>query len=528
MASTLVVKVKCEDILRRFNVRVKEKNELDIDIVGLRFKIISLFLFLADSNFILRYVDEDGDLVTLVDDDDLRDIMRQKLKFLRIDVVEITNESDDLYNIAPTFPPLKNPFTSANIAFAFEAFKSLAKPLCVFASNATLDLVSKLVSSIELDLFEDDSDPSQFTEVNTASSVVANGGDDGKEVEIMDSTVVKDENENDICLISNAKKDSSQSVMSHDDDDDYSGGCGIHKLDGHGPWPWRWIRSQSRESQEDGFCKCGICFDNLRDGSYNGAADYIRMDDPVLDGIDERPPPRTGSCGTTFPAAKSTGNYMIPMLDSEFTFDVNVVDGTKMAPSTKFTKIWRMRNTGIIAWPQGTQMVWIGGDKISDFNSVTLKIPPNGVSVHKEFDVAIEFRAPKSRGNYLSYWRMACPSGSEFGQNVRVFIQVDDVPQVLTLKKWPTAKDTNVEPVVDDDASLQSYNSYNADFSEDMKDVSSSSLVEKIERLEVAVRKELKEMGYEKKILEESLEDLFGGSMWEAIINGRVKISDGN
>lgn len=50
------------------------------------------------------------------------------------------------------------------------------------------------------------------------------------------------------------------------------------------------------------------------------------------------------------------------------------MDGTLMAPSTPFTKIWRMRNNGSLVWPKGTQLVWIGGDKFSDSVSVEIEV----------------------------------------------------------------------------------------------------------------------------------------------------------
>lgn len=63
-----------------------------------------------------------------------------------------------------------------------------------------------------------------------------------------------------------------------------------------------------------------------------------------------------------------------PKLDSRFVLDVNVMDGTLMAPSTPFTKIWRMRNNGNLIWPKGTQLMWIGGDKFSESDSVEIEV----------------------------------------------------------------------------------------------------------------------------------------------------------
>lgn len=33
-----------------------------------------------------------------------------------------------------------------------------------------------------------------------------------------------------------------------------------------------------------------------------------------------------------------------------------------------------MRNNGSLVWPQGTQLVWIGGDKLSDIVSVQIEV----------------------------------------------------------------------------------------------------------------------------------------------------------
>lgn len=68
------------------------------------------------------------------------------------------------------------------------------------------------------------------------------------------------------------------------------------------------------------------------------------------------------------------GAFFKPKLDSRFILDVNVIDGTMMAPSTAFTKIWRMRNNGTVKWPKGSQLVWIGGHKFSDSRSVNLEV----------------------------------------------------------------------------------------------------------------------------------------------------------
>lgn len=52
------------------------------------------------------------------------------------------------------------------------------------------------------------------------------------------------------------------------------------------------------------------------------------------------------------------------------------------------------------------------------------QIPADGVPVDGELDIAVDFVAPDLPGRYISYWRMASPTGQKFGQRVWVLIQV--------------------------------------------------------------------------------------------------------
>lgn len=58
--------------------------------------------------------------------------------------------------------------------------------------------------------------------------------------------------------------------------------------------------------------------------------------------------------------------------------DVTVLDGTEMGPSTLYTKVWRMRNSGTTPWPANTRVMHTGGKRMpmgmADTNSVALKV----------------------------------------------------------------------------------------------------------------------------------------------------------
>ena len=97
-----------------------------------------------------------------------------------------------------------------------------------------------------------------------------------------------------------------------------------------------------------------------------------------------------------------------------------------MAPSTRFTKIWRLKNTGEVAWPPGTKMLFVGGDQMTSEMVVPLS-RATAVQPGEEVDVAVEMVAPTELGRYLGYWRLTGPHGRrKFGQRVWCHVQVVD------------------------------------------------------------------------------------------------------
>ncbi|KAM0940856.1 putative PB1 domain, Zinc finger, ZZ-type, UBA-like superfamily, immunoglobulin-like protein [Dioscorea sansibarensis] len=190
--------------------------------------------------------------------------------------------------------------------------------------------------------------------------------------------------------------------------------CGMHPI----------IGPRFKSNVKEDYDLCSICFAQI-----GNDADYTKIDrvpyrSPRLFKESYNPHSRSRSsshgfhgCGTRSSRAK---------LDSRFIQDVTVLDGTIISPSTPFTKIWRMRNNGTFPWFVGTQLVWIGGDQLGNQASVGLEIPKEGYPVDAELDVAVDFTAPSSPGRYISYWKMASPSGQKFGQRVWLLIQVDN------------------------------------------------------------------------------------------------------
>jgi len=116
----------------------------------LRTKICSLFNFAPDADFTLTYVDEDDDQVTLADDEDLYDVMKQGLNPVRITVrLNIDKSAQSSAKSTGSSTPKgsslqnsrdKNPCVS-------EILKSVPEPLCDVLSKLSNELASKAATT---------------------------------------------------------------------------------------------------------------------------------------------------------------------------------------------------------------------------------------------------------------------------------------------------------------------------------------------------------------------------------------------
>ncbi|XP_023758588.1 protein NBR1 homolog [Lactuca sativa] len=524
-SSSIVIKVKFGKTLRRFSASINDNN-LALDTVALREKIRSLFNFNPDVDFTLTYVDEDGDAVTLADDDDLRDVVGQSLNPLRITVM-LENGSNGGSSGTQTPTPTTTTFplrtSQPQIPFGpipnvlSEFLKSMPEPLRDQITKLPLELASKATPSTPMisELVEkmthaylnqisgSMATPSAHTPSGEASTVknskpeaessnsknkekvekmsegvkfkdvvqppkpmdlnapyfdyeafpsVVEGYNGNSSTEKNKDTTDGVENKKDFGWAQGMLNATNQCPFSgmplpnesyhhhpsrghghHHHWKRYGHGNGLGSLvfhrgvrcDGCGVHPITGPRFKSKVKED--YDLCSDCFAGM-----GNVSDYIRMDrptNPVRHHMPFRgyhdPSVRIPTPG--LPHALRAPGSKLPRakLDSRFILDVNVLDGTTMAPFTNFTKIWRMRNNGTVIWPCGSQLQWIGGDRLSNSVSVDIEIPSDGLGVEQELDIAVDFNAPELPGRYISYWRMASPSGQKFGQRVWVLIQVD-------------------------------------------------------------------------------------------------------
>jgi len=111
---------------------------------------------------------------------------------------------------------------------------------------------------------------------------------------------------------------------------------------------------------------------------------------------------------------------MPPRYIARYVQDVTIPDGTVLPAGTAFLKVWNMKNEGSEAWPAGTNLVFLGGDQLGAPSSVPVQPAEPGA----EASVAVNMVAPQEPGRYSSYWRLEDPSGFKFGQRIWAEIYV--------------------------------------------------------------------------------------------------------
>jgi len=96
-------------------------------------------------------------------------------------------------------------------------------------------------------------------------------------------------------------------------------------------------------------------------------------------------------------------------------------------PGENFTEVFRVRNEGDSAWPEGTVMMPIG--KNTDhglLGSAGKAIPVTAANSGQCVDVAVSLHAPQSPGRYHALWRLATPDGIKFGQRLELRVNVSE------------------------------------------------------------------------------------------------------
>lgn len=119
-----------------------------------------------------------------------------------------------------------------------------------------------------------------------------------------------------------------------------------------------------------------------------------------------------------------------------FVSDVTIPDNSNLTPGEKFTKTWKVRNSGSCAWQSGFKLNFTGGEAMGG-SSVSLS---SEVPAGNEVNLSVELTAPSTAATYRGNWRMATASGTYFGDEIYVLIVVGNATATAT--KSATAANT--------------------------------------------------------------------------------------
>jgi len=97
---------------------------------------------------------------------------------------------------------------------------------------------------------------------------------------------------------------------------------------------------------------------------------------------------------------------------AKFIKDVTIRDNSRIKPDHKFTKTWRLKNTGTCTWTTAYSLVFAGGSQLSAAKKYDLK---KNVAPGKQIDLSIVMTSPRKKGVYTSKWLLQSPSGKKFG-----------------------------------------------------------------------------------------------------------------
>jgi hypothetical protein len=123
----------------------------------------------------------------------------------------------------------------------------------------------------------------------------------------------------------------------------------------------------------------------------------------------------------------------------EFVADVTVPDGTVFAAGERFTKTWRLRNSGTSTWTTSYALVYISGEQMGGAapTSLPAQVPPG-----QTVDLNVQLTAPSAAGNYVGYWMLRNAAGTNFGlgpsANGAFYVQINVSTSAATSTTGPS------------------------------------------------------------------------------------------
>jgi len=116
--------------------------------------------------------------------------------------------------------------------------------------------------------------------------------------------------------------------------------------------------------------------------------------------------PTQTSTPTKTSTPTATATPVVPK--AQFIADVTIPDGTVMQPGYKFTKTWRVKNVGAVAWGEKTAVKFERGTQMGGKSPTAVRNAKSGETV----DISVDMTAPAQTGKHTGTWSLQAGDGT--------------------------------------------------------------------------------------------------------------------
>jgi len=91
----------------------------------------------------------------------------------------------------------------------------------------------------------------------------------------------------------------------------------------------------------------------------------------------------------------------------------SIPDGTEIPIEKRFTKVWRLKNTGACTWNHNFSLVWMSGDLLGA--DAVIQLTTEDIDTWEHLNLEVQMKAPGTPGTYKGYWMLRSDTGNVFG-----------------------------------------------------------------------------------------------------------------
>jgi len=113
--------------------------------------------------------------------------------------------------------------------------------------------------------------------------------------------------------------------------------------------------------------------------------------------------------------------------NATFISDVSIKDGTIFLPNARFTKTWKIENSGTTTWDTGYAIRYLEGASLSEETVISITKP---VEPGVQIEISVPMQAPTQLGTAKAWWAMMNEKGQIFGDQFYVEIVVGTLNDV--------------------------------------------------------------------------------------------------